>query len=279
MERINMGNFISSCSGSGYYEDTANSLIFHPPKESPINYNRLESYQKLQFCGQGERKTALIVIHPIMYTIPDFYTEMNPKKWILWSHGNACSALQMVGFLNAVAQRYECGVVVYDYQGYGLSTGKPSEQNCYQDVTNVVEYMINEMKIQKQNIIMIGQSLGTGVTVDYATKSGWTNPIVLISPYKSMLEVASELSGHLSSSTRLLTSTSLDRFDTYEKVDKLKCPVKIFHGEKDDLIPVRHGVAIWEKLPNKTLHPTWIPHADHNNMLENINWDFLKNLV
>ena len=43
--------------------------------------------------------------------------------------------------------------------------------------------------IRESQITLIGQSLGTGIVVEYCKKTNWKNPIILLSPYKSIVRV------------------------------------------------------------------------------------------
>ena len=61
-------------------------------------------------------------------------------------------------------------VVAFDYQGYGLSEGEPSESACYQDLACVVDYVNRALLTPNRNIYLVGQSLGTGVVIDYVSK-------------------------------------------------------------------------------------------------------------
>lgn len=113
---------------------------------------------------------------------------------------------------------------------------------------------------------MVGQSLGTGVCVDYCAKTGWVDPVILISPYKSLVRVIADS----------CISTAVDSsFNTIEKIPDLKCPVKILHGEQDTLINVSHGREIYDKLSDKTFDPVWFPTAGHNNILERITFEHI----
>lgn len=53
---------------------------------------------------------------------------------VLFSHGNAVDLGQMCSFYIGLGSRINCNVFSYDYSGYGVSTGKPSEKNLYADI-------------------------------------------------------------------------------------------------------------------------------------------------
>jgi hypothetical protein len=132
--------------------------------------------------------------------------------------------------------------VCYDYVGYGLSKCAnnidivyPTEDGCYRSI----EIMMDVLNKKYDKIFLVGQSLGTGVCVDYCSKTDWIDPIILISPYKSLVRVMAD---------SCLSSTIDSSFNILDKVPKLKCPVKIIHGKNDKLICVEHGVEILNKI-------------------------------
>lgn len=58
----------------------------------------------------------------------------------------------------------------YDYSGYGMSTGKPSEKNLYADVDAAWHALRTRYGISPENVILYGQSIGTVPTVDLASR-------------------------------------------------------------------------------------------------------------
>lgn len=61
----------------------------------------------------------------------------------------------------------------YDYSGYGMSTGKPSEKNLYADVDAAWHALRTRYGISPENVIVYGQSIGTVPTVDLASRYDW----------------------------------------------------------------------------------------------------------
>ena len=51
-----------------------------------------------------------------------------------------------------------------------------------------IDYATDIQDIEPVNIILMAESLGTGVAIDYVANYDWYAPIILISPYKSILE-------------------------------------------------------------------------------------------
>ncbi len=69
-------------------------------------------------------------------------------KIILYSHGNAEDLGEIQPFLENISKILEVSVIAYDYQGFGHSTGTPSEQNCYDDINFSFNYITQNLKIK-----------------------------------------------------------------------------------------------------------------------------------
>jgi pimeloyl-ACP methyl ester carboxylesterase len=190
---------------------------------------------------------------------PSDESKLDEKSQILvFSHGNASDILSMLPWAEHVAFLSGRFVVLYDYEGYGLSSGSPSESGCYQSLAKVIDYLIKQFRVNKEQMLLMGESLGTGVVVHYAWENKWIKPIVLISPYKTIVSVAIDSFMH----------TPMDQFESISKISELQCPVKIYHGKKDQLIPVEHARALLSKLPQQYyIAPTYFKNADHDNIL------------
>lgn len=89
---------------------------------------------------------------------------------LLFSHGNAVDLGQMTSFFIGLGQRINCNIFSYDYSGYGMSTGKPTEKNLYADIDAAWHALRTRYGISPENIILYGQSIGTVPTVDLASR-------------------------------------------------------------------------------------------------------------
>ena len=169
--------------------------------------------------------------------------------------------------------RFGCDFISYDYPGYGLSSGKPSEEGCYQAIESLYEHMISEMGVDPKNIILWGRSLGTGPSCFLASKKE-INGLLLETPFLSAFRTVTEI-----------PVLPWDRFRNINFASSVQCPSLVIHGSLDEVVPFRQGRKIHRALPhpNELLE---IKGAAHNNISEvggklydeSIN-KFLKNLV
>lgn len=77
----------------------------------------------------------------------------------------------------------------YDYSGYGASTGKPSEFDTYADIEAVYDCLQTEYGISQEDLILYGQSVGSGPTLHLAAKLPRLRGVVLHSGILSGLSV------------------------------------------------------------------------------------------
>jgi len=244
-----------------------NMLVFSPPliASNGIKYSETTLEQiECNFIYHDENKRVPYKLH----------TYPNATKYILFAHGNATDIIQMSEYCKSLSNVTKSNVMSFEYPGYLCSDEKPTEKGCYENVDIIMNFMLNDARIKKENIFLVGQSLGTGIVIDYASRNDWPTPILVISPYKSIASVVIDDNTSCSS-----LRTTVDMFESLKKITKVKAPVKIIHGIADTVIGIDHGQALYEKIPVK-LPPIWIPNCGHNDILHRITsqiWeDFLK---
>ncbi|XP_029939378.1 alpha/beta hydrolase domain-containing protein 17A [Salarias fasciatus] len=179
----------------------------------------------------------------------------NARFTVLFSHGNAVDLGQMSSFYIGLGTRINCNIFSYDYSGYGISTGKPSEKNLYADIDAAWHALRTRYGISPENIILYGQSIGTVPTVDLASRYECA-AVVLHSPLTSGMRVAFP---------ETKKTYCFDAFPNIEKVSKITSPVLIIHGTEDEVIDFSHGLALFERCP-KAVEPLWVEGAGHNDI-------------
>lgn len=110
---------------------------------------------------------------------------------LLFSHGNAVDMGQMSSFFIGLGTRLKCNIFSYDYSGYGVSEGSPTERNLYHDIDAAFLTLRNKYGVSPDNIVLYGQSIGTVPTVDLASRCDMpVAGVVLHSPLMSGMRVA-----------------------------------------------------------------------------------------
>jgi pimeloyl-ACP methyl ester carboxylesterase len=258
-----MGNFFTINSFT-YIDNYVADIIYNPPLIDDDNIKKICLHKNVNMFYINNNNNIIINVlemHPEYFKYED-------KKIIIFSHGNACDNFSMFNYLNMLAN--ELGIIVcsYDYPQYGLSSGTLNEKECCKSLEMVIKYYLD----LNYNITLVAQSIGTGILVDYISKNKWNNTIILISPYMSIPNIAI-------GSTSIDSCVSNNKYDSINKMKKIKCKVKIFHGEDDKLINIEHAYNLYELLPNKSIKPTWIKNCDHHNILEKITLNDYKFIV
>jgi fermentation-respiration switch protein FrsA (DUF1100 family) len=185
--------------------------------------------------GVAERE----ITAPDEARIVAWYARAKPgRKTILYFHGNA-------GTLAMRAERVRrfagdgLGIFIMAYRGYNGSTGKPSESAIEGDARLVYDTLTSE-GVTAQNIVLFGESLGSGVAVKLATQRQ-VGGVILDAPYTSMVELAAGIYPYLP-----VRALILDRYESDKHIKAMNAPLLILHGEEDGLIPVRMGKRLFE---------------------------------
>lgn len=178
------------------------------------------------------------------------------RATVLWCHGNAGNISHRIDLAKKLLQ-LNVNVFIFDYRGYGRSEGEPSEEGLYHDVVAAHDYLLTRHDVDSHRIVAYGQSLGSAVAVDLATKRR-CKALIIEATFSSGSDVAKSLFWWLP-----IHPFIRSRFDSYSKIKTLHLPTLFIHGQQDRTIPISLG----EKLFEAANEPKWfykIPNADHN---------------
>jgi fermentation-respiration switch protein FrsA (DUF1100 family) len=191
-------------------------------------------------------------INALLFKVP------NSRGVVLYFKGNSRSLKGWGKFAkDFVGKGYD--FFIFDYRGFGKSSGKRTENILYNDAQIVYKWVSD--RYPEDKIIIYGRSLGSGIAARIAS---WNKPRMLIldAPYFSFLHQIKRFGFFLPLSVLLRYQIRTDRF-----LRKATCPVFIIHGNQDRLIPHRHGQMLHEMIPEKSALIT-IQGAHHNNLPE-----------
>jgi len=182
-----------------------------------------------------------------------FYLPASPSMpTLLWSHGNA----EDIGYLR---QRFESfhargyGILAYDYPGYGISEGSPSEDGCYDAIQTAWNYLTTNLQITPENIIIYGQSVGSGPTCWLASRENSAG-LMLVSP--------------LTSAFRTVTRIPLfpgDQYPNIKRIGSIHTPLLVIHGDNDQVVGQWNGKQLYKKHPGPKRFVN-IEGAGHNDL-------------
>jgi uncharacterized protein len=157
-----------------------------------------------------------------------FVPVQDAKLTILFFHGNAGNISHR---LEKLAILHDLGVntFIIDYRGFGRSEGKPSEQGTYHDAQAAYEYLIQQRKLVPHSIIAYGESLGSAVAADLASKVE-VGGLVLEEAFTSVGDVGQKMFPFFP--VRWLVQ---NKYDTLSKIPHIKVPVLILHSHEDEI--------------------------------------------
>lgn len=162
----------------------------------------------------------------------------NSRGTALFSHGNAGTIADRMDSV-AIFRDLGFDVFLYDYGGYGHSSGRPSEKRCYEDIRAAWRYLTEDRHIPPLRILLFGRSLGGAVTADLACEVT-AGAVILESTFLSTRAFAQDLVRH--APPRFLLRYE---FDTASKIKQIHSPILIVHSPEDNLIPYRHGKELF----------------------------------
>ena len=171
-------------------------------------------------------------------TLHGWFIAGRSSQVLLFFHGNAGNISHR---LDSIRNFQDLGlsVLIIDYRGYGKSTGRTTEKGIYRDADAAWRYLIEGRGIVASNIVIFGRSLGGSVASQLASKN---EPLALIveSSFTSVPDIAQDLYPWLPA--RWLSRL---RHATRDYVRDVHCPILVIHSRDDEIIPFRHGEAIF----------------------------------
>lgn len=215
----------------------------HLPRSFTFNFSG--NFDELYF-----ETSPNVLLHAIHFKVE------NSKGLLFYFHGNAGS-LSTWGQWASLYQKEGFDVLMYDYRGYGKSTGKiRNEAGIHRDA----EFIYRQMAPQYANkrIVFYGRSLGTGIATQLAAKY-LPEQLILTTPYFNFKDVVRFHYPYLPANAILKYKFRTDLF-----IHKLKCPVELFHGTEDELVPYSSSLKLEKLGPH--IHLTTIEGGMHGDL-------------
>lgn len=168
-----------------------------------------------------------------------FIPAPKPRGTVLFFHGNAGNISHRLDSIQ-IFNQLDLSVFIFDYRGYGNSSGKPGEPGTYQDARAALHYLADKHHLNANQLIYFGRSLGGAIAaqlaVDHPPKA-----LILESTFTSAPDMASQLLPWLP--LRWLTWFS---YNTLARIKTIHCPVFIIHSPEDEIIPYKFGRRLYD---------------------------------
>jgi fermentation-respiration switch protein FrsA (DUF1100 family) len=175
---------------------------------------------------------------------------------VLVCHGNGGNVSHRLDRVLLMQSRLNVDTLLFDYRGYGKSEGSPDEQGTYRDARAAYRWLVAHGH-GPERVVLFGESLGSAVALQLALEVE-ARALVLESPFASVPEMARAVYPFLP-----LWPFVRTRYDNVAKVARLRMPLLVMHGERDEVVPFAQGRRVFDKAPEPKRFFA-IPGASHN---------------
>jgi uncharacterized protein len=220
------------------------NLLYHPAENNYFDDNLLVSIDKVKI------KTTDNIKLLAWYHKKDY----KDYKTILFLHGNAGSLENRIHKINHF-KNMKVNFLIIAWRGFSGNKGDPTEQGLYEDARSAISWLKNE-GIMKENIIVYGESLGTGVALEIAQNNNFAG-VILESPFTSMVDAAKDKYPFFP--IRFLLK---DKYENDKKIKNVKSPLLIMHGEIDKIVPFWMGKNLYD-IANEPKYSYFSKYDNH----------------
>jgi alpha-beta hydrolase superfamily lysophospholipase len=164
---------------------------------------------------------------------------LRTEQLVIYFPGNAQNRSLRRGDLEEIAR---CGfqVLIFDYRGYGDSSGSPSESGIAADAREIWQFAHEELDFRDEQIVLFGESLGGAVALSLWSEELGDHPrpqaVLLSSTFASMPRTVA-----CNYPAFLFQYLVLDQWRSIDRISRVKAPIRIFHGTSDKLIPIEEA--------------------------------------
>ena len=232
------------------------NLLYHPSENNYQNDKIQFNYDEIFITVDEEIQLKSWIIKK----------DFKKFKTLLIFHGNAGHLSNRIYKLNEL-YKLDINILLISWRGFSGNKGSPTENNLYTDAKAAIKWL-NEEGVSNNQIILYGESLGSGVAVEVGRENNF-NSIILESPFTSIENSAKIYYRYLP--VKLILK---DRYDSISKIKMINIPILVMHGEKDDVVPFSMGKELFEKA-NSPKQSYFTP--DDDNMME-FDSSLLKNI-
>ena len=187
-----------------------------------------------------------------------FVTAPHARGVVLFFHGNAGNISHRLDYLRMFSE-LGFSVFIFDYRGFGKSSGEPSEIGTYQDAEAAWNYLVETRRVAPSSIVLFGESLGGAVAAWLAARVK-PRALIITSTFTSLPDLGAKL--YPLFPVRLLARYE---YNTRKYLQAATCPVLIVHSREDEIVPFEHGEQLYAAAhePKQLLEI----HGGHNTSL------------
>jgi uncharacterized protein len=147
--------------------------------------------------------------------------------------------------------------LLFDYRGYGGNPGRPSEEGLARDAQAAHRYVVSRKDVDPNRLVYFGESLGSAVAVRLASEQT-PRGVILRSPFTSLIDVGRHHYPFLP-----VRALLRDRFESIDRIDRVRCPLLIIAGQRDSVVPLDLSRHLYEAA-HSPKRLVVFDEADHN---------------
>jgi len=239
------------------------SLLYHPSENNysgdeilvPVEKVKIKTQDNIELVSWYHNKNS------------------NDYKTILFLHGNAGSLENRIHKINHFKDM-KVNFLIIAWRGFSGNKGNPTEKGLYEDARSAIRWLESN-NVKEKNIIIYGESLGTGIATEIAQNKNFAG-VILESPFTSMIDAGKDKYPYLP--VKFLLK---DKYESDKKIKNINSPILIMHGRVDNIVPFHMGKKMYE-LANDPKYSYFSEYDDHmmeyNEKLLNALKDFINGL-
>lgn len=230
------------------------TLIFHPFIYPHGHYDEdtIDGIRREEVTFAGPHGTKL---NGWYFKVP------GAKKTILFHHGQGGNLTHCLHWARKFV-RTGVSFFIYDYEGYGKSTGTPTRDGIVDDAESAYNFVVQDLKVPPESVVDCGFSLGTGVASAIAAKHYFAG-VILLAPYMTLKQAALDMMPFLNAYPPVLWPQS--NLGSWEYVASPHPPLLIIHGVKDNRIAVLHSDLLFKRATDPKTYIK-VPEAGHDSL-------------
>lgn len=184
-------------------------------------------------------------IEPSILKDPSDHQSQRPV--VLFCHGNTGN-ISHRDYVIELCHHMHLSLLIFDYQGYGYSSGQPTLDSVCQDGEDAYKYLTTELGVSSDRIIIWGESLGGAVATNIASKYPCSR-LLLMATFADLSSLAWDkggIAGKLSYPFLFLRN-----YSNCDKIHRVKAPIFIAHSSEDEIIPYSHAEKLYSSIPHQ----------------------------
>ena len=198
-----------------------------------------------------------------------YLTRDDAKATVVYFGGNGFLMVKSRPLIQAYADM-NVNLLLFDYRGYGLSSGEPTVKGVKTDAMSAYEVAVSKLSSDKDEhrIIVHGHSMGAFLS-SYISGENRVDGYIMESPVSEVKQWTKKLVPWiLRPFVRFDIAEEIAAQSNLENVSDVESPLLIIGGSSDDVTPFSMAEEVYEASvsPNKKL--VEIEGGTHNNLPE-----------